>query len=89
MIYKATSNWNRWIHHKLIENMLGIAKALSILTLGTQAVFGASGYTHNARQSRALGRRWESTNPYVTVSGSVCTVKVSRLALISPWTCAL
>ncbi|OCF72151.1 hypothetical protein I204_07416 [Kwoniella mangroviensis CBS 8886] len=37
----------------------------------------ATGYLHKERSTYtpSLGRRWSSNNPYVTVDGSVCTVK--------------
>lgn len=57
--------------------MLRTAIAFALL-LAPSSVWAATGYTHNeARQNRLNKRLGTSTNPQVTVQGSVCTVKVS------------
>ncbi|KAK8870023.1 hypothetical protein IAR55_000593 [Kwoniella newhampshirensis] len=53
-------------------------KLLSLLVGGLTSlklVLGATGYTHSERSHPSPRRRWTSTNPYVTVDGSTCTVK--------------
>ncbi|KAI9636877.1 glycoside hydrolase family 28 protein [Dioszegia hungarica] len=55
--------------------MLRTAIAFALL-LAPSSVWAATGYTHNeARQNRLNKRLGTSTNPQVTVQGSVCTVK--------------
>ncbi len=57
---------------------------LPALLAAADIVSAATGYIHAERSLGRLSKknmekeRWTSTNPYVTVQGSVCTVKVSK-----------